>query len=101
MNLHGEIMNIECNPLSRPFDSQIEKLAYRIGHKDARHAAAELALKYDAIAASHRRLVEAVNCIRVFHMVKATKGSALENDTYGEFIKSINEAEALIKKDEP
>lgn len=38
MDLHGEIMNIKENCTYG--------IAYRIGHRDARHAAAELSLKY-------------------------------------------------------
>jgi ribosomal protein S13 len=36
MSLHNEIMNIECK--------KHHGINYRLGHKDARHAAAELAL---------------------------------------------------------
>ena len=40
-DLHGAIMNIPCNPGERP---PTYALAYKLGHRDARHAAAELAL---------------------------------------------------------
>jgi len=43
MNLHNEIMNIHCNPFCAKHSA-----SYKIGHRDARHAAAELALKADA-----------------------------------------------------
>lgn len=48
MDLHSEVMNI---PVPRDFDysdfhSKVH--AYKSGHRDARHAAAELALKADA-----------------------------------------------------
>lgn len=49
MNLHNEIMNIN---ISNGFDySEFESkvIAYKCGHRDARHSAAELALKYDAL----------------------------------------------------
>jgi len=49
MNLHDKIMAI---PPSRT-DSQ----GYLLGHRDARHAAAELAVKHDALVA---QLVEAL-----------------------------------------
>jgi hypothetical protein len=45
MNLHNEIMNIIINPKDMP---ACESIAYKQGHRDARHAAAELALKYVA-----------------------------------------------------
>ena len=60
MNLHGEIMNIPSKPFRLVFNGPGELNAYLYGHRDARHAAAELALKYDAIAASLRRLTAAV-----------------------------------------
>jgi len=54
-NLHGQIMNIQCqNPppisLSSGFTAQREAQAYKEGHRDARHAAAELAIKADSQA---------------------------------------------------
>jgi hypothetical protein len=39
MNLHNEIMNIYCNPAMYVHADQ--QNAYRIGHRDARHAAAQ------------------------------------------------------------
>lgn len=44
MSLHNEIMNIPCKTLEMPSPAT---LAYKTGHKDARHAAAEQALKYE------------------------------------------------------
>ena len=43
MNLHNEIMNLPAKPYPGYDDKQL--MAYKYGHKDARHAAAELALK--------------------------------------------------------
>lgn len=46
MDLHGQIMNLPHPPMAR-----VEKnpsIAYKVGHRDARHAAAELALQADA-----------------------------------------------------
>ena len=44
MNLHGKIMNIPANieGLQNPSRSM-----YKTGHRDARHSAAEMAIKYD------------------------------------------------------
>ena len=42
-DLHRDIMNISCHQ-DRPFYDQVTAGAYRAGHRDARHAAAELAL---------------------------------------------------------
>ena len=46
MSLHGEIMNLPAKP-SISANASVDH-AYRVGHRDARHAAAELALKADA-----------------------------------------------------
>jgi len=62
MNLHNEIMNINCTPGHAYAANQA---AYKLGHRDARHAAAELALKADAeiekwkvLAEANMRLIE-------------------------------------------
>lgn len=50
MNLHAQIMNIPLdNELIEFLDAPATKAAYRVGHRDARHDAAELAMKYDAL----------------------------------------------------
>lgn len=49
MNLHSEIMNI---PVPNDFDYAdfSDKVhAYKSGHRDARHVAAELSLKYERL----------------------------------------------------
>jgi hypothetical protein len=45
MNLHNEIMNINC-AVGHAYAAN--QTAYKMGHRDARHAAAELALRADA-----------------------------------------------------
>ena len=47
MNLHGQIMNLGAVEPDEYADGPV-RTAYRVGHRDARHAAAELALKADA-----------------------------------------------------
>jgi hypothetical protein len=47
MNLHGQIMNLPHGPLP-DVDGTSHALAYKTGHRDALHAAAELALAADA-----------------------------------------------------
>lgn len=42
MSLHNEIMNLPCKHSDRE-----HSIAYKTGHRDARHAAAELSLKYE------------------------------------------------------
>lgn len=44
MNLHNEIMNIPARPIAADkYDHKL--MAYKCGHRDARHDAAELSLK--------------------------------------------------------
>jgi hypothetical protein len=45
MSLHNEIMNIPASSVA--YWSEQNAMAYKEGHRDARHAAAELALKGD------------------------------------------------------
>ena len=57
MDLHGQIMNlptpaiVETLPYGR-------RMAYKTAHRDARHAAAELALKADACIEALRAIVK-------------------------------------------
>ena len=48
MNLHNEIMNIPVKHERVIFQDQVCYLMYKEGHRDARHAAAELSLKAEA-----------------------------------------------------
>lgn len=45
MDLHSEVMNINVKFPELGFEGISPPLAYKIGHRDARHSAAELALK--------------------------------------------------------
>lgn len=59
MNLHNEIMNIRCQP-----DKEIPAVyqaSYKLGHRDARHAAAELAL---AAETENEALLSQVSVLR-------------------------------------
>lgn len=47
MTLHNEIMNLPCGSKDMAKFAPSEHLAYKVGHRDARHAAAELSLKYE------------------------------------------------------
>ena len=62
MNLHAQIMNLpdQCDPAG---DSDPFCRGYKHGHRDARHAAAELALSADAINAE---LLAALNATLSF-----------------------------------
>lgn len=48
MRLHNDIMNIQVGTIIYDlFDHKAH--AYKCGHRDARHAAAEMSLKYEAL----------------------------------------------------
>jgi len=46
-SLHDQIMNLPCKPENMDSEPN-QRLAYKVGHRDARHAAAELAQAQDA-----------------------------------------------------
>lgn len=48
MKLHNDIMNIPSLMSRDTFINQSEYMCYISGHRDARHAAAELSLKYQS-----------------------------------------------------
>lgn len=56
MNLNEKIMNLQTPELLTFRGDDSPLLAYRVGHRDARHAAAELALKADACIEALREL---------------------------------------------
>lgn len=56
MTLHNEIMNIQCDP--DPTLSVRADVGYKMGHRDARHAAARLSLKYERYIDELEQLVE-------------------------------------------
>ena len=61
MDLHGRIMNLPAT--GEPAGGS---MAYKLGHRDARHAAAELALKADACIEALRMLVASGNGFKSF-----------------------------------
>jgi hypothetical protein len=66
MSLHEKIMNIECEKEMQPWANTRE--AYQYGHRDALHAAAELAVQQDAVV---KQLAEALKYAR--RMVKPSE----------------------------
>lgn len=50
MDLHSQIMNMNCDPPVNMEAEPNQRLAYKTGHRDARHEAAELALSVDVEA---------------------------------------------------
>jgi hypothetical protein len=84
MSLHAKIMNLPALMCS-PADSVDAGRAYKIGHRDARHAAADIASEADALIAD---LVSELKDIRDW--AKIGKAPLREQE-----IKSI---EALLSK---
>lgn len=56
MDLHGQIMNLRM-PTTIGLVETNPAIAYKLGHRDARHAAAELAAKADACIEALRALL--------------------------------------------
>lgn len=72
MDLHGDIMNIQALiPTEALEDGKVH--AYKIGHKDARHAAAELALKADA------RIEELEEALKELYIASGTVANCAYN----------------------
>lgn len=70
MNLHNEIMNIN---IKNGFDySEFESkvIAYKCGHRDARHSAAELSLKSDAYIHYLEEIALSTMCDTDLKMIK-------------------------------
>lgn len=86
-NFHGRLMNI---PQPRGFRGE-----YYEGHRDARHAAAEIGLEADALAADNRRLTALVDDwhtaadLRIAEIVRLTERLA-------EAVERIKELEAQL-----
>lgn len=49
MSLHDKLMNLPHGATGELYAERAEFLAYKTGHRDARHAAAELAVGQDAV----------------------------------------------------
>ena len=93
MDLHAKIMNLALAPgLSEINTTESEQLAYKRGHRDARHAAADLALRADA-------------CINALRVLDARLQKCIKNpnisakEAYDSFYQKIVE-EALGTWDE-
>lgn len=53
MTLSNQIMNLPCRYKDEEFGNAHLRLIYKEGHRDARHAAAELANAYEAAQLEH------------------------------------------------
>lgn len=50
-NMHGRVMNLQDDAANQAWDGRDARLSYKTGHRDARHAAAEVAAEGDALIA--------------------------------------------------
>ena len=57
MSLHDKIMNI---PTDVEDLSQMGRMLYKTGHRDARHAAAEMAIKYDSFVNGVEQMMKTI-----------------------------------------
>ena len=75
MDLHGRIMNIadKVTTNTNAMAGNDAFLAYKEGHRDARHASAELVLKVDA-------LVAAARAVLAFRVDTPARGDLRDND---------------------
>lgn len=65
-DLHGQIMNLPCKLPEAASGWPNYGIAYKTGHRDARHAAAEQALKSDACIEALRALLKNGNEFKSF-----------------------------------
>lgn len=77
MNLHNQIMNLLCKGECEPWANTRE--AYWYGHRDARHAAAELAIEADvAMDTARATLADAKDAERYRTLRSYATGNAIE-----------------------
>ena len=88
MDLHGQIMNLRCVV---PIDIEMASdrtHAYKLGQRDARHAAAELALKAD----------ECIEALRDALMVLRGEALPLKRNTIQRAEKALLDMDAAKEK---
>jgi hypothetical protein len=91
MNLHGQIMNLRAD---RPSETEVGKSidkAFKAGHREARHAAAELAVKADAC-------IEAARAVMEFRHDISTTGYIRDNDKSRDALLKLADALAAMAK---
>lgn len=84
MNLHDCIMNIKFpHPDIKQTASEI--LAAKTGHRDAKHSAAELALKADAV-------INAARLVLSFRRNEPYRGDLIDNNKSRDALQSLSNA---------
>lgn len=88
MNLHNEIINISFSQSDIAW-TESEKLAAKMGHRDARHAAAELAIRADAV-------IDAARLVLSFRNNEPYMGNLIDCNASRAALKSLYDAVASI-----
>jgi hypothetical protein len=88
MGLHGQILNLHDDSDPRDSGGQFG-YGYKNGHKSARHAAAELALKADAV-------IDAARAVLAFRHDTPTTGYLRDNDASREALRKLAAAVAAV-----
>ncbi len=83
MKLHAEIMNLQAKPPK--VNSTNYELAFKEGHRDARHASAELAIKADQLA-------EVVKAVMEWRVDIPSRGDLRDCDKSREALKALADA---------
>lgn len=79
-SLHNAIMNLPCDVLRAESAGGYTQLAYKLGHRDARHAAAELANEADrCIEELEADLKTTRTTIRVMDQGKALRDARIDD----------------------
>ena len=80
MNLHNEIMNIQMPTDFDYADFHSKVYAYKSGHRDARHAAAELSLKAEARIEELESIIQGtIDCLSVSGDAEGLADFVIEN----------------------
>lgn len=58
MNLHDKIMNIPTDTAGSWYS--VDQMGYKDGHRDARHVASEMAIKYDSFVDEVERMMKTI-----------------------------------------
>jgi hypothetical protein len=90
MTLHEQIMNLPQRlTVAIEHPTQYEVAAYSKGHRDARHAAAELAIKADAV-------IEAARAVLAFRVDTPTRGDLRDNIDSRDALRDLAAAVAAV-----
>jgi hypothetical protein len=101
-NYHGRIMNIQTVPESdfEPHMSRKDRLCYKEGHRDARHAAAEIALEADERINIHEYTAQMSLVALEFYVKENFKGFGDDQEPIEHHyaMKAMEEIDFLLSK---